>query len=204
MTQIHFSQNCQDFLIPYEEKKNLCSVSDPQGEGLRWAYSFGSLPTKHIVIVGLGAGFHVAALADIHPDIRITVIDNRESLVPIFKAQFEDIQDRVEILIAQESRDLLQSDLYKEIVENRSFVLSFFESWGYQEEVLSTLFAHATGRTLESVRFHLSEMNMNLKAMNTASLELMTLPELLPAIESSDMNVDSKQIFKMLGELTQP
>ncbi len=201
MNSIHFSQNWQNFLIAYENGSSLCSKTDPQGEALRWVYSLGNIPTDHVVVIGLGAGFHVAALADIHPNIKITVVDNREALVSVFRSQFKDIEDRVEVVIASESRDLLRSDTYADITNRRCFVLSFCESWGEQDDLMSSFFAHATGRTVEAVKYHLSNLGMNMKSFYFESQNLVNMLEIIPAIEKSDLDQGSKQIFRALGEL---
>jgi hypothetical protein len=198
---ITFSENHQSALISFEEGQALASVNDPHAEGLRWAYGLGALPSKHVVIVGLGSGFHVAALAEIDPQLKIYVIDSRETLVPIFRSQFADIADRVEVIIASSEKDLRNSDAFEEIVHNRAYVLSFQECWGERKENFSTLFAHLTGRSVESLRFHFEELGMNVKALHFDHNRLLSIKDISGFVESSNLNDSKKQIFRTLNEL---
>src|SRR5690606_27918758 len=132
MAMITFSENHESLLVAYEESKPLASVQDPLNEGLKWAYSLGSIPTPHVVVVGLGSGFHIAALAELDPKLQITVVDCRESLLPVFRAQFSELASRVEVEIVRELPSLFKADVFKDVLKNRSYVLSFAECWGTQ------------------------------------------------------------------------
>ena len=54
----------------------LCSWHNPWGEGKAWAQSQHVLPqSKAVLVLGLGCGFHLEALADLFPDLKIFVSD---------------------------------------------------------------------------------------------------------------------------------
>ncbi len=201
MPMITFSENHESSLVAFEEGQALASLRDPRGEGLKWAYSLGVLPAEHVVVVGLGAGFHVAALADVDPDVRITVIESRESLIPVFRSQFPDLEDRVEIRVVQTAQDLFKSELFQEVLNHRSFVLSFHECWGAQAQFFTECFAHLTGRSVESVRYHFEEFGINMKALYLQPNQLLSINDVIPVIEASAMPETNKQIFRVLGEL---
>ncbi len=198
---ISFSENHESALISYEDGQALASLRDPQGEALKWVYSLGILPTKHIVVVGLGAGFHIAALADVDPELRITVVESRESLISVFRSQFSDIENRVEVVIAHSAQELLGSLAFEEIQDNRCFVVSFRECWAAQANLFTEYFAHLTGRTLESVQYHLAEMEINLKALFLDNNKTLSVKDILPIIEASALEEREKQNFRILGEL---
>ncbi len=201
MPMITFSENHESSLVAFEEGQALASLRDPRGEALKWAYSLGVLPASHIIVVGLGAGFHVAALADIDPGVRITVIESRESLIPVFRSQFPELAERVEVCIVQDAQELFRSDLFQEVLEHQSFVISFRECWGQQAAFFSEAFAHLTGRSVESVRYHFEDFGINMKALYMRPDQLLSIKDVIPVVEASTMSERNKQIFRVLGEL---
>lgn len=198
---ISFSQTVESSLVAFDNSEPLSSVRDPQGEALKWVYSLGTLPCKHAVIIGLGSGFHVAALADFDKDLKITVVDSRESLVRVFCAQFPELAERVEIVLVAESHDIFKTDLYSDVLKGKSYVLSFRECWGPRVKFFTELFAHLTGRSVESVRYHFEELGINIKALHFDAHKLISLKELMPAIEGSELQERRKQVFRVLNEL---
>lgn len=201
MSMITFSENHESSLISFEEGQALASLRDPRGEALKWVYSLGQFPSNHVVVVGLGSGFHISALADLDPSVQITVVDSREALMPVFRAQFPELEGRVNILIAENVQDLMKSDLYADVVRDRAYVISFRECWGNQVDLYSQFFAHLTGRTVESVRFHFQEFGINMKALYFQNNNLLSINDVLPVVEASVMPEQQKQMFRALGEL---
>lgn len=201
MSMITFSENHESCLVPYENSLPLASLRDPREEGLKWAYSLGALPAEHVVIMGLGAGFHVAALADVDPGLRITVIESRESLIPVFRAQFPELAERIEICIVQSGDELFKKDVFQDVLSGRVFVLSFQECWGQQAELFAELFAHLTGRSVDSIRYHFEDFGINMKALYFPQNHLLSLRDVMPVVEASTMNENKKQLFRVLDEL---
>lgn len=201
MSMITFSENHESSLVAFEEGKPLASLSNPRGEALKWAYSLGAIPTSHVIVVGLGSGFHIAALAELDPGLRITVIESRESLVPVFTSQFSEIMDRVEVVIIQDERALFSADVFQEQKSRRSYVLSFNECWGNQTAFFTKVFAHFTGRSEESIRYHFEEFGINMKALYFQSNQLLSINDIVPVVEASVMPENKKQIFRVLNEL---
>lgn len=201
MSMISFSENHESSLISFEEGQALASLRDPRGEALKWVYSLGAFPSNHIVVIGLGSGFHISALADLDPSVTITVVDSREALIPVFRSQFPELEGRVNILIAENVQDLVKSDLYSDVVRDRAYVLSFRECWGNQVNLYSEFFAHLTGRSAESVKYHFEEFGINMKALYFQNNNLLSIKDVLPVVEASVMPENKKQIFRALGEL---
>lgn len=198
---ISFSENHESALVSFEEGQALASLRDPQGEGLKWAYSLGAIPSRKVIVVGLGSGFHLAALADVDPDVEITVIESREALVPVFRSQFPELADRVDVMIIQNAQDLFKSDLFKEAVQERAYVLSFRECWGQQKQLFTELFSHLTGRSQESLQYHFSEFGINMKALYLPKDRLLNINDITPIVEASMMPDRQKQIFRIMDEL---
>jgi hypothetical protein len=201
MSAITFSENHDATLIPFEGGEPLVSLRDPQGQALKWVYSLGAMPTRHVVVVGLGSGFHVAALADVDPSLKISVVENRESLLRVFWNQFPELADRVEILTLQKAQDIFKTDLFKEVLTDVPYVLSFVESWGQQGEFFTEVFAHLSGRSLESIKYHFQEFGINIKAAFLKNKELLSMKDVFPTIEGANMAENKKQIFRVLNEL---
>ncbi|MGZ3772834.1 MAG: hypothetical protein ACXVCY_14590 [Pseudobdellovibrionaceae bacterium] len=205
MSGITFSENHESLLVAFEDGTALACLSDPLGEGLKWSYSLGFIPTSDIVVIGLGSGFHIAALADLDPNLNITVIESRESLIPVFRSQFPDIARRIRIAVIQNERDLFNSEAFQEAVARRSFILSFRECWARQSTLFSKLFGHLTGRSEESVRYHFEDLGIDIKALSAQLIirpdTLASIKHIQPLVEVSNLAENKKQIFRVLGEL---
>ena len=201
MSMITFSENHESCLVPFEDGEPLASLRDPREEGLKWVYSLGSIPTSHVVVVGLGSGFHVAALSELDPGLKITVVDSREALIPVFRAQFPELKDRVEIVVVKEASEVLKSELLQEIIHNRSYVLSFRECWGSQINLLSQAFSHLTGRSVESLKYHFDDFGVNIKALYLKPKHLLSIKDIMPIVEAAPLQPPQKQIFRILDEL---
>lgn len=201
MSMITFSENHESSLVAFEEGKPLASLSNPRGEALKWAYSLGAIPTSHVIVVGLGSGFHIAALAELDPGLKITVVESRESLVSVFTSQFSEIMDRVEVVIIQDEGALFSADVFQEQKSQRSYVLSFKECWANQTVFFSKVFAHLTGRSVDSIRYHFEEFGINMKALYFQSNQLLSINDIVPVVEASVMPENKKQIFRVLNEL---
>jgi len=201
MSIITFSENHEAQLIPFEDGQSLASLRDGGNEGLQWVYSLGLIPTQSAVVVGLGAGFHIAALADLDPNLNITVVESREALIPVFRARFSHLRDRVNIVIVKEASEIFSTDAFQEAKDNRSYILTFRECWGQQVQLFMGVFSHLTGRSLESARYHLEEYGINMKALYLQPGQLVSIKELMPVVESSPLLEYRKQVFRVVNEL---
>lgn len=201
MSMITFSENHESSLVAFEEGVALSSLGDPRGEGLKWVYSLGLIRSTHVVVIGLGSGFHAAALADLDPNLNITVVESREALIPVFRSQFPETAERINIVVVQDERDIFNAEFFQEIKAHRSYILSFRECWGKQGAFFSEVFAHLSGRSLESVKYHFEEFEINMKALYLKANTLLSIDDVTPVIEASTMPEYKKQIFRVLGEL---
>jgi hypothetical protein len=201
MSHVTFSENHHGQMIAFEDGVALCSFRDPQSEGLKWSYSLGHVPSKKIIIVGLGSGFHVAALADVYPELDITVLETRVSLLTMFRSQFPDLLNKVNVQIVDTPSDVLKSSFIAEILLEKPYVVSFRECWGNETEKFSTIFSHATGRSLDSLKYHFVEFGIDIKSMGSAKKELLSIKDVLPNCENSSMREQDQLAMRVLGEL---
>ncbi|MNJ92680.1 hypothetical protein D3C87_103540 [compost metagenome] len=198
---VSFSENHESDLVAFEDGQALASPNNPRNEALKWVYSLGPLPSQHVMIMGLGSGFHVAALAELDPSLKITVVETRESLITVFRSKFSDIADRVQITIVENAQDIFKTETYREAIADKAYILSFRECWGQQTAIFSEIFAHLSGRSVESVKYHFEDLGMNLKALFFNKNDLLSLNDLMPVIEASTAAEKNKQLFRVLGEL---
>lgn len=86
--------------LPRRSGLHLCSRRDPLAEARAWvekirAQGFRLEEEPAVAIVGGGAGFHVAVLAETFPALRILVIDPEETLRRHFVETFPTLAERV-------------------------------------------------------------------------------------------------------------
>ena len=92
----------------------LCSGRQPQAEAHRWIETLpkslfsGALSAGSYAVLGLGAGFHVAALADRYPGSTFFVFDFVDELKAHFLQNFS-LKKNIEILIDHEIDQFLTS-----------------------------------------------------------------------------------------------
>lgn len=88
----------------------LCSLRDPRKEAVGWATRWMELQDyPSLVVVGLGAAHHLQALAEQHPDQRISVVfdgnDYSETLIQVLRSG---IESQVQFVPVQNTLDLSQ------------------------------------------------------------------------------------------------
>ncbi|MNL41645.1 hypothetical protein D3C87_1640660 [compost metagenome] len=93
------------------------------------------------------------------------------------------------------------TDLFKEMSQGQSYVVSFQECWGAQRQLFTDFFAHLTGRSVESVQYHFQELGINMKALYFEPNKLISIKDFMPVVESSPASEKNKEIFRTLGEL---
>ncbi len=168
MSVLTFSENNERVLVPFENGAPLANFNKPLEQGLKWTYSIGKLGTKDLVILGLGGGFHITALLDMDPSLRITVVEFRSSLVSRFRNQYSEYADRVTICELQDIQDIFNTSCFSLEDGTNPLVISFQESWGDHFEKFAIIFSYLTGRTEESLMFHLKEHGITVKARMNA------------------------------------
>ena len=164
MSVLTFSENNEKVLVPFENGSPLANFNKPLEQGLKWTYSIGKLGTKDLVILGLGGGFHITALLDMDPSLRITVVEFRSSLVSRFRNQYSEYADRMTICELQDIQDIFNISCFSMDSVVNPLVISFQESWGDHFEKFAIIFSYLTGRSEESLMFHLKEHGITVKA----------------------------------------
>lgn len=94
--------------LPRRAGLHLCSRRDPVAEASAWAdkiraQGFHLENEKTLAIVGGGAGFHVAALAEAFPTVKLLVVDPEEALQRNFYETYPALASRVRWIDANDT-----------------------------------------------------------------------------------------------------
>jgi hypothetical protein len=169
MTSITFSENSEGYLIPMEGPLSLCDAADPITEAEKWVTEQNMSISKEIVVLGLGAGFHVQALQEAHPNVKIHVVECRDQLLPIYKNQIHSQLENYSCFHSLE--ELLGSELF-EVTVSRSLPVYFFRpSWGAQEDMFYSLWKNLTGRSVYAIARHFANLGLEIDDGTLASLK---------------------------------
>lgn len=158
-----YSENSQGLLIPSQNGQSLCDFRNPQIEAIKWVYSLGQLRQGRVVILGLGGGHHVDAFLQVYPDAQIVVLEIREGLKQVFKAQYPELHEKVKIQIIDSESDL--SELF---TDDEVQTVTFCKCWGDETPVYTSLLAKISGRTEEFISYQTQEMGLDVKTRGLA------------------------------------
>lgn len=153
-----FSENTQGLLIPSQNGKNLCDFRDPQVEALKWVYSLGNIQDSHLIVLGLGGGHHIDALLQVYPKLNITVLESRDSLLQIFKTQYTDLADKVEVRIVDRDSDI------SNFMGLKATVVSFIACWCDETETYISILSELSGRSEVFLKYQICEMGLETKS----------------------------------------
>jgi hypothetical protein len=169
MTTFSFTENPEGYLIPIESMFPLCDLADPVGEAEKWASEQNMSISNEIVVLGLGAGFHLRALQEAHSHLKIHVVECRDQLLPIYRKQ---IQSQLENYSCFHSlEELLSSELF-ELTISRSLPVYFFKpSWGAQEDLFYSLWKNLTGRSVYAIARHFANLGLEIDEPTLAALK---------------------------------
>lgn len=205
MSIISFSENSEGYLIPLEDQKALCSFENPIEEAEKWVAQQDLTISNEIVLLGLGAGFHLKALKEAHPYLKIHVIEVRDQLLPIYKKQ---IQSQVENYTCVQSLDaLLSSDAFETIIMKSLPVYFMAASWGTQEDLFYSLWKNLTGRSVYAIAKQFANLGVEIDEGTLTSLQQtekpLTIKDATDIIVKSESAVakESRGYFETLREL---
>ncbi len=156
---IEFSENTQGFLIPHEDNHSLAG-HDPIIEAEQWCRDTPTIDST-CVVVGLGAGFHIAKLVKQKKMEKVFVVDRRPGLVNVFRKQFPQLRSKVEIIIVENEKSLLAHEIMNEVIETHISALAFDPCWHKNDQTLKAFHRHLSGRSAESLSLFLKKYGIN-------------------------------------------
>lgn len=132
--------------LPRREGLHLCSRRDPLAEARAWAEKIRAQGFKlelenEIAVIGGGAGFHVAVLADTFPNLRLLVVDPEDVLRRNFFETYPALGARVRWVDAADAT--IEREFAGAFASAR--VLCFRASW----QGLPDFFFHAYRKILD-------------------------------------------------------
>lgn len=158
-----YSENNQGLLIPSQNGQSLCDFRDPQMEAIKWVYSLGQLRQGRVVVLGLGGGHHIDAFLQVYPEAEVVVLETREGLKQVFRAQYPELHQKVEIQIVDSG-----SDLSEVVAGDDVQTVTFSKCWGDETPAYTSLLAKISGRSEEFICYQTQEMGMDVKTRGLA------------------------------------
>lgn len=205
MNTISFSENSEGYLIPFEDGKALCDFNNPTAEAEAWVSSQNLTISNEIVLLGLGAGFHLKALREAHPYLKIHLIECRDQLLPIYKKQ---LQSQVENYSCfQNLNSLLDSEIFELVMMKALPVYFMRSSWGAQEDLFYSLWKNLTGRSVYAIAKHFANLGIEIDEATLSSLKKsekpLTIKDATEIIANSNSPAakETRGYFETLREL---
>jgi len=162
-------------------------------EAKGWVRSQFFKDSASVIVLGLGAGHHVTALAEERPQQSIVVLDYHETLISRFTAP-----KNVEIINALS----ISEEAMRSLVQKALPVLGFRPAWSGLERDYEYLKRDLCGQTPESLRaqaefrgyYNLSQ------ALNQKSTSVVTVKEISSLMDQDKDSKESK-VWQVLREL---
>lgn len=205
MSHISFSENSEGYLIPFENGKALCDFANPLAEAEAWVANQDLTVSNEIVVLGLGGGFHVKALKEAHPYLKIHLIECRDQLLPIYKKQIQSQVDNYSCFQSLES--LLDSEVFETTIVKALPVYFMRSSWGAQEDLFYSLWKNLTGRSVYAIAKHFANLGIEIDEGTLTSLKATEKPLTIKDATDIVANSDSpaakanRGYFETLREL---
>lgn len=205
MSIISFTENTEGYLIPFENGKVLCDFHHPLEEAQKWVGEQDFTISNEIVILGLGAGFHLKVIKEAYPYLKIHLVEVRDQLLPIYKKQ---IQSQVDNYSCFQSLDaLLDSEIFETVLVKSLPVYFLRNSWGAQEDLFYSLWKNLTGRSVYAIAKHFANLGVEIDEGTLVSLKQsekpLTIKDATDLIVQSDSKEaqESRGYFETLKEL---
>lgn len=160
---------------------------------MRWAYSWGPLLTKNIIIVGSPDGDKVKALLSIDPELQIQYVTHSETASRGNESEMD-----CACLSFERADDVLSHGILQDVIDNKPMVLTDRESWESKSAFYGDLFAHLTGRSPASFQLHLFELGIDVKAIPDMK-RLLSIRDVLEASRKS--TVEHRPSLSIAGEI---
>jgi hypothetical protein len=205
MNTLSFSENPEGYLIPFEDGKALCDFQNPIDQAEAWVAKQDFSISNEIVLLGLGGGFHVKAIKEAYPYLKIHLIECRDSLLPIYKKQ---IQSQIEHYSCfQNLESLLNSDVFSATIVKSLPVYFMRETWGAHEDLFYSLWKNLTGRSVYAIAIHFANLGIEIDEGTLSSLKKsekpLTIKDATDIIANSNSPIakESRGYFETLKEL---
>lgn len=194
-------KNLNGTLVPYEDGIALGSAQIVE-EAKAWVQKQ-DLAAPFGIILGLGAGHHVAEWLALSEQSHAIVIDPRPGLLSSFRASFPDIQDRCDVLTIDSLDGLMKHEVLSFVAEALPPVLVFQPAFGTQGDLFQSMFATLTGRNVWGLRYFLQTYGFDSAVELEASAQgrLLTIRDLGLIVDVSKEGHPRASAVRVLKEL---
>lgn len=185
--QWKFSEN-KDFIV-YENGKALCSTKGPRQEAQQWLLQRDLSRSDDLMVLGLGAGYHLSALLKHKKFNSVSVIESNPELIQAFEKNFPVEFEKIQFYLMNES-SIIDDKLFQFLSDRQPTVLAFRPAWGGREIHFEDLFSKMTFRNLQMLKRYLADndldQSVHTDAMNNqkAILHLKNIYENLQEVSS--------------------
>lgn len=100
--------------------------------------------------------------------------------------------------------NIYNQDIYSYILKYKPIILTHHETWGAFVKNYTDIFAVLTGRTVQSLEYHLKDLGVDVKIstqVSTPSNRMLNIKDVLPIIQNKNLPIEQKMILSILGEL---
>ncbi|MBX2988611.1 MAG: hypothetical protein KF802_12005 [Bdellovibrionaceae bacterium] len=162
-----------------------------------------NVSSPDVVILGLGAGHHVKAWLDLHPQARVVVIDTKSYQHDFFRMAYPEIQDRVEIHAIGCLDELREHAVMNKMIRDLPSVLLFEPAVGAHREIFDEYFRLLTGRSREGLEFFLRHLGFEIRQPIEVcdAGRLLTIKDLGLVIDTQHAGHPRAAVVRVLREL---
>ncbi len=196
-----FSENSKGYLMPHENNLPL-AAKDPIQEAQDWCRDLLVMDST-CVVVGLGAGFHIAELVKRKKMTRIYVVDSRPGLVNVFRSQFPELEKIVDVVILENGDSLLGHEIMDDVIQMNLSAVAFLPCWPKNDALLRTFHRHLSGRSRESLEIFFKKYGIrkDILIKDEAGQRYLNIKDLELLIQEDVPNYLRLNCFRILKEL---
>ena len=182
---------------------------DPIKEAQNWLIEQGDLSEfEYIVVLGLGAGFHIDILAQTYPNNKIIVIENYEEFTNNRKKK----SDNIQVILATNANHIWNFQVIQALVLKKFKLIKYFPvtqiaTHFYQNVENQLLARDSTGFHKQvDLRPKQKELFLDVKVESKPSVKnniqsLISIKDIVSYSQIQESNSKEALIWKALGEL---
>ena len=192
--------NSQSQPILFENGKALCSYLGPEKEAIAWVARQDLQKMTDVLVLGLGAGYHVESLLRQAPHLAISVVDFRSESFQFFEDHFSYSSNKVKCFHLREGS--FDQRIFNFIRDVQPLVLPFRPAWQNHEQKFAELYTQMTFRYLEVLEkvFHQQIQRGDMDLSNLSSQkELLHLKNIFESTKEVESQLSLK--LSVLREL---
>jgi hypothetical protein len=196
-------------ILTYEGRQ-LCSARDPLKEAKAWCdlvlapegLRRGTFEPSHYWVIGLGAGFHIAELAQRRSDSVISVVEWRPNLLESFTSWGNGLRGQVLVENVQSAEDIFQTKSFQIYGLQFSSIFRYVPCLQGSELWSRTIESHLLGQSFEGFSRISQLMDIAVPGLETCVRPQQNLNiKMIDALFDGAAISDEKKIVSLLREL---